>query len=106
MSDEAEVSIELRGRRLEVQPTEARVSRGGEVVWTCELPFVVFVEEAGEHGRPTDGSVFAGSRGRGEARAKIRSNAKQNHRYKYDVAVYDEASGEMYGVDPTLIVVP
>lgn len=106
MSEKVEVSIELNGDRLEVQPSEVEVSRGGEVVWTSDLPFAVFVEEAGEHGRPTEGSVFAGSRGRGEARAKIRSNAREHHRYKYDVAAYDEATGTMHGVDPVLIIVP
>lgn len=101
-----DVSIELAGGNVVVTPGTVKPKRGDDVVWDSDHPFIVFVEESGSHGRPTQGGIFGGKSG-AKATAKIRDNApNQNVQYKYDVAVWDEAAGEMRGVDPTIMVVP
>lgn len=98
-----EIRVAGDGSTLEVVPDTVRVRRGRPITWTSRHPFVVFVQESGDVGRPTPEGVYARGEGGGRVRAPTRSRAACGP-YKYDVALY--VDGEMVGLDPQIWLLP
>lgn len=97
-----EVTLSADGTTVEVTPDSVAVRRGATVTWRSHHPFIVFVQEAPDRGRPTAEESYAG-RNQAPARASIRPDASCGY-YKYSVAVY--LDGEMRGLDPEIWILP
>lgn len=101
-SGPVEVTLSADGTTVEVTPDSVAVRRGGTVTWQSHHPFIVFVKEDPNRGRPTPKASYAGKH-QSPAQARIPAEASCGY-YKYSVAVY--LDGEMRGLDPEIWILP
>lgn len=106
-SQDLRIKIGLDGKHITLDPKGVpHVASQGTLTWECPLgPWaVVFDERQSAHGPFADDDR---ERRHGDGKsAKVRQHKGSPATYKYSVAFYDKASGDVYVVDPEVVVDP
>jgi hypothetical protein len=101
------IKIGLNGKNITTDPSGApHVASGGTLTWECPLgPWAVVFDGRQSPDGPFEDNDRERRHGDGKS-AKVRKHTGHPETYKYTVAFYDDASGDVYVADPEVVVDP